>query len=278
MRTFERAGYIFEVRDGGPTDGEVIVLLHGFPQDAATWSDVEPLLHEAGYRTLAFDMRGVSPGARPESVRQYATIESIHDVTALLDAAGVEHAHLVGHDWGAYVAWATATECPERLLSLTVASTPHPGALRRSMTRSSQGIRSSYMLLFQVPGIAEAVLKPGTPLWNAFVRGLPPEHKQRYAQRMSDHATRHAALNWYRVMRYELTSPSFTGGPVSVPTTYVWGEYDPALGRFAAEATGHYVAAPYAFVQLRAGHWLPETRPELLAEAIVSRATSKGVA
>lgn len=270
MDSFERGGFVFKVRDGGPADGEVVVLLHGFPQDAASWSEVERILHEGGYRTLAPDLRGVSEGARPTEVSQYRTIESVHDVIAMLDAADVGQAHIVGHDWGGYVAWALPLEAPDRVRTLTVVSTPHPSALTKSWTRSKQGLQSWYMGLFQIPWVAERLLAPGKPLWNAIVRGLPSEHKQRYARRMADPQARTAALNWYRVLRLELPSPSVTWRRVEVPTLYVWGERDPALGRPAAELTAEYVTGPYQFEVLHAGHWIPETRPVLLGRLLLA--------
>lgn len=270
MDSFERGGFVFDVRDGGPTEGEVVVLLHGFPQDAASWTEVEKILHEGGYRTLAPDLRGVSVGARPTEVSQYRTIESVHDVVAMLDAAGVERAHIVGHDWGGFVAWAMPLEAPDRVRTLTVVSTPHPAALKKSLTRSKQGLQSWYMGLFQVPWAAEKLLTPGKPVWNAMVRGLPSEHKERHAQRLADETARTAALNWYRVLRMELPSPSVAWHRIDVPTLYVWGERDPALGRAAAELTADYVTGPYQFEVLRAGHWIPETRPVLLGQLLVT--------
>ena len=274
MDSFERAGFVFDVRDAGPPDGEVVVLLHGFPQDSGAWGEVAAHLNRAGYRTLAPDMRGVSPGARPEAVRQCTAIESVRDVAAMLDAAGAQQAHIVGHDWGGHIAWAIAAELPDQVRSLTVVSTPHPIAFRKSLTSSLQGVRSWYMALFQLPWLPEQLLAPGTPMWSALVRGLPQEHRDRYARRLSDAQARTAALIWYRVMRYELREPSYRSGPITAPTTYVWRMYDPALGRAPAEATGRYVAGPYTFVELRAGHWIPETRPEILAELVQQRAES----
>lgn len=271
MDTFERAGFVFDVRDGGPSDGPVVVLLHGFPQDAASWQDVEPVLHEAGYRTLAPDLRGVSPGARPTDVSQYRTVESVRDVTAMLDAADVDQAHIVGHDWGGFVAWAVGAESPERVLTLTAVSTPHPSALKQSMLRSTQGLKSWYMGLFQVPWLSERIIAPGSPAWNLLIKGLPADHAQRYAERMTDSTSRTAALNWYRVLRKELPSPSVRWRRIDLPTRYVWGERDPALGRVAAERTADFVTGPYRFESVHAGHWIPETRPVLLGQLLVEQ-------
>ena len=100
MERFERDGLIFDVVDSGPGDGEPVVLLHGFPQDSSSWTAVSQALNHAGYRTLAPDQRGYSPGARPPGRQHYTDRHLVDDVWALLDAAGLNQAHVVGHDWG----------------------------------------------------------------------------------------------------------------------------------------------------------------------------------
>lgn len=264
MKQYERGGYVFDVADGGDPQAPAVVLLHGFPQDSGAWSEAATLLQAAGYRTLAPDMRGVSARARPTAATEYRTIEVVNDLVALLDAAGLDRAHVVGHDWGGFVGWAMACEHPERLLTLTSVSTPHPAAVKGSLLNSTQALRSWYMGLFQVPRVAEFLLAPGAPVWGAMVRGMPREHVERYAARMADPAARSAALGWYRAIPRELAAPSVAWSKVSVPTLYVWGERDPALLRPAAEATADFVTGPYRFEPIRAGHWIPETRPVLL--------------
>lgn len=265
MRRFRRAGLSFDVLDAGPPDGEPVVLLHGFPQSARCWRDVVPALHAAGLRTLAPDQRGYSPGARPTGVTAYRWRELVDDVLALLDAAGAQRAHVVGHDWGGGVAWALGASEPERVRTLAVVSTPHPTAMRRSLLHG-QLLRSWYMALFQVPRLAERLLAPGGRLWSALVADLPADHAAEYAERMRDPAARAAALAWYRAIPAEAARPSLHVGLVDVPTLYVWGDRDPALGAAAARATADLVRGPYRFEVLPgAGHWIPETRGADLA-------------
>lgn len=278
MHQCTRDGLAFDVWDEGPSDGEVVVLLHGWPQDHTAWDRVAPLLHASGLRTLAPDQRGCSPGARPPAATAYGMRELVGDVVALLDQAGVDRAHLVGHDWGGSVAWAFADRHPERLRSLTVLSTPHHRAMAWAFRHGDQALRSWYMAAFQLPWLPELVLRAGLP--QVLRRsGLPPEDVHRYAARFREPGAASGGLNWYRALtraRHEQGAgrPRRPGGHrITVPTTYVWGSADPALGRAAAERTGRYVAADYRFVELDAGHWLPETRPERVAEEIVSRAT-----
>jgi len=272
METFQHAGLSFDVREGGPAAGEPVVLLHGFPQDSTSWSGVEPVLHQAGLRTLAPDQRGYSPGARPRGRRAYRVGALADDVLALLDQAGLSSAHIVGHDWGGVVAWGLAGRNPDRVRSVTVLSTPHPAALQRSFRASTQAITSLYMLFFQLPAIPEAVLARNL---EASLRktGLPPGYAARDAERMREPGALTAALNWYRAMPWTLRTPAHRS---SVPTTYIWGRRDNFLGRYAAEATADYVTGPYRFVELGGGHWLPQTHPAQIAELIRERVHSTG--
>lgn len=273
MESFTRDRLRFAVRDDGPRDAaRTVVLLHGFPQDGATFDAVVPALHAAGLRTLVPDQRGYSPAARPPGRAPYAVGQAAADVLALLDAAGVARAHVVGHDWGGAVAWELAARHADRLHSLTVLSTPHPAALAWALTRSAQGLRSWYMGFFQLPWLPEQVvaltLEP-----SLVATGLPVEHARRYARRMREPGALRGALGWYRAVPVSALTPT---PAVAVPTTYVWGRRDVALGRAAAERTRRHVVGPYRFVELDGGHWLPETRPEQVAAVVLDQVGADG--
>src|SRR5262249_54576881 len=133
----------------GPETGQTAVLLHGFPQNRQMWDLVGPSLHDAGIRTIAYDQRGYSPGARPDEVAAYDIRECVADLVAVLDALWVESAHIIGHDWGAYVAWHAAGEHPQRVRSVTAVSVPHPAAMAAAIrSDADQQARSSYIGLF----------------------------------------------------------------------------------------------------------------------------------
>ncbi|MBK8436319.1 MAG: alpha/beta fold hydrolase [Austwickia sp.] len=293
MDSFTRAGFVFDVRDGGPGDGEPVILLHGFPQDNTCWDAVSPVLHRAGLRTLAPNQRGYAAQADPRGRAAYRMRELVRDVLGLLEAAGLEKAHLVGHDWGAAVAWMAAASHPERFDTLTVLSTPHPAALAWAMTHSDQMLRSWYMTAFQLPLLPERLLAPriGEVLRRT---GLPDEHADRYAARFARSESLAGPIDWYRAMppptiglrkNLRRVISGFAGvvpvvadarrepAPhlVRVPTTYVWGRDDVALGRVAATRSGDYVRADYRFVEVAAGHWLPETVPSRVAAEILDR-------
>ena len=267
MDRFSRDGLTFSVADEGPAEGEAVVLLHGWPQDGSSFAGIVPLLHASGLRTLVPTQRGYSPQARPRDRRAYRSSETVSDVLALLDAAGLPQAHVVGHDWGGAQAWALGAWHPERVSSLTVLSTPHPAAMAAALVSGGQALRSWYMGLFQLPVLPELLV--GRTLRRTLAgSGLPAEHVDRYVRAMAEPGALTGSLNWYRGLPFS-ARPAV--GRVGVPTTYVWGRKDFALGRPAAERTASFVRGPYRFVELDAGHWLPEANPEEVAEAVLAR-------
>lgn len=264
----------FDVRVDGPEDGRPVLLLHGFPETSLSWAAVTPLLTAAGLRTYAPDQLGYSPGARPAEVGAYA-MPNLAQVTAdLMTALDVPVADVVGHDWGANVAWTLAAWHPDRVRSLTAVSVPHPSAYTVAYrVDPEQKERSAYIRLFWQAGKAEQVLLEddarrlrrllGTPEDT----GVPAEATDSYVATLSAPGALTAALNWYRAM-----SSDIKVDPVGVPTTYVWSDGDMAVGRTAAEANAEFVTGDYRFVELPGvTHWIPEQAPEQLARAVLDR-------
>jgi pimeloyl-ACP methyl ester carboxylesterase len=267
--SFCRDGLTFDVIDAGPEDGEPVVLLHGFPQDATAWNRMTPALHRHGLRTLAPHQRGYSPMTRPRGRGRYRLRETTGDVLALLDAAGLGSAHVVGHDWGGIVAWALGAWHPERVRTLTVLSVPHPAAMARAMVTSDQALRSYYMALFQLPLLPERLLLAGG---GAALRrmlrhgGLPAEAVDHYVARMCEPGALSAALGWYRALPWNGRDPV---GTVRVPTLHVWSTGDAFLGRAGIDATEQYVDAPYRLEVLDdVTHWIPELAPDRITELV----------
>lgn len=274
ITTVTRDGLVLDVLDAGPLDGEVIVLLHGFPERADSWRLVAPVLNAAGYRTLALDQRGYAPGARPRRRRDYRVQELVADVVALVDAAVGPHGkvHVVGHDWGAIVAWGIAQHHAHRVISLTAVSVPHPQSFVTAMVRSGQLLKSWYMLAFQLPWLPELVIRR---LGRASDRqleasGMTRDDVERVQRDIVESGALTGALNWYRALL--LNDPRDMRVPVRVPTTFVWSDGDVAVGRWSAENSGRWVDAPYRFVELGGvSHWIPTQAPEALTEAILHR-------
>jgi pimeloyl-ACP methyl ester carboxylesterase len=276
VRRYVNDGLTFDVDDRGQPDGEPILLLHGFPEDATSWSELTPALVAAGYRTLAPDLRGYSRGARPSERYAYRMSALVGDVRALADAAGADRFHLVGHDWGGALAWACAARWPQRLASLTVLSTPHPAAFVRSL-RGRQALHSWYMALFQLPWLPEWLLtvSPRLSVSQLTATGLPASFAERYLSRLREPGAATGAINWYRGMLLQprRTIGSRTGDHrIHVPTMYVYSTADRFLLLATAEASARYVDAPYRFEVLTGvSHWIPETAPDRLAALLLEQ-------
>lgn len=251
-----------------------MLLLHGFPETAQSWSRVAPLLAAAGFRVIAPNQRGYSAGARPEGTAAYTTPHLVDDVIGLLEALDLGSVHVIGHDWGAAVAWPLAQAHPERVRSLTAVSVPHLAAYGWALRHDAdQQKRASYIGLFREEGKAETLLldDDSRRLRAMFGATVPPNLVDEHVRVLSEPGALTAALNWYRAMAADLGElPA-----VRVPTTYVWGSGDDALGRAGAQRCEEFVDAPYRFVELDGvSHWVPEEAPAALAEAIIARVNS----
>ena len=259
--------YRFRARVTGPENGRLVLLLHGFPQSSLAWRRQLATLAEAGYRAVAPDQRGYSPKARPEGVEHYATDHLVADALAIVDEMGGHKVDVVGHDWGAWVAWQLAARYPERLRTLTAVSVPHPVALSEAILsgKGDQAARSAYIAFFRQEGIAEKtlLLNDGDGLRKMLAAtGLPDSDADTYVGLMREPGALTAALNWYRAV-----SPEDAQGmaPITTPTMYVWSDQDVALGRHAAEATAAQVEGPYRFEVLEGvSHWIPEVAADQL--------------
>jgi len=256
--TFEHDGLTFDVSDTGPTEGRVVIALHGFPEDRHCWDPLAASLAGSGYRTLAPDQRGYSPGARPTGRRAYTLDLLAADVLALADEAGTTRFDLVGHDWGAALAWYLAANHPDRIRTLTALSVPHLQAFLEAMTRSSQALHSWYMVFFQIPKLPEAILsRGGEKRFVAQLRrtGLDEDSARRYAIRAATPGAMTGPLNWYRALPFEIRDRP---GPVGAPTLFVWGDSDPFITRVAAERCAQHVSGRFRFETVVGGtHWLP---------------------
>lgn len=263
----------FDAIAAGPEDGRPVLLLHGFPEAAVSWEYQVGALGANGYRAVAPDQRGYSPGVRPERVEDYRLDELVGDVLAIADALGWSRFDLVGHDWGAIVAWAVAAHHPERLRTLTAVSVPHPEAFAAARREDpDQQQRSGYIEVFrQSAGTAErALLKDdAAALRRVYDWKVPPSHVDDYVARFSEDGALTAALNWYRAMHLGGATPK-----VSVPTLYVWSTEDVAVGSTGALACEQWVSGPYRFEMLEdVSHWIPEEAAEAMTGLLLEHLT-----
>src|ERR1700730_1948000 len=275
-------GLRFRAMVDGPPDGEMFLLLHGFPEGAESWSQQIDSLAKTGFLAVAPDLRGYGFSDAPEGVESYSIDHLADDVRFMITAFGRPAAHVAGHDWGAMVAWFFAGRNPEMTKTLTVLSVPHPAALAAaSRDDADQQERSRYVALFLQEGKAERGLaddeyrrfrqmfRPG-PSGDA----VPEKVIDHYVRSVSRPGRLTAALNYYRANLAASGGAweSLTEiGPITMPTVLVWGDEDPALGRAAAEATAKYVSGEYRLDVLQgAGHWLQFERPREVSLAMTA--------
>ncbi|MFZ2510497.1 MAG: alpha/beta hydrolase [Gordonia sp. (in: high G+C Gram-positive bacteria)] len=272
MDQYSYMGLTFDVADAGEPREGTIVLLHGFPQTSYSWRKVTPILNAAGYRTVAPDQRGYSPGARPAARTVYRSSELIDDVVGLITRLDSGPVHLVGHDWGAAVAWGLAGSRPDLVRTLTSVSVPHPAAFIKSLFSSDQLLKSWYMAAFQPPLLPDLLLSRVPIVLDQMLRrsGMDSEQIADVHRLVVDTGALGGALNWYRAMG--MTSPPNLARRVAVPTTHVWGAKDTALSRRGAELAEGYAVADYRLEVLpNSGHWIPEHDAERLGQLILDR-------
>ncbi len=261
--TLRHAGLAFTVDVCGPDDGEPVLLLHGFPQSRHAWREVLPALGAAGWRCIAPDQRGYSPGARPAGTDAYRTGVLVDDALGLLDAVGASSAHLVGIDWGGQVAWHAAGRAPGRFASLAVLSRPHPVAFAAALRDDpAQAARSGHHRTL-LAGDAPRRWRRGGDLEierGLVARGVPPELAAAHAATLEPPGALEAAIEWYRAAAGGLGAEAMP--PIRIPTLYVWGIEDHTVGRVAAEGTAAHGGPAYRFAEIAgAGHYLPEQVP-----------------
>lgn len=268
---------VFVAEAAGPDDGPLVLLLHGYPQTAHTWQHQLPALGNAGYRAVAPNQRGYSPGARPDGVEAYHVDRLVADVLGMADALGHDRFHLVGHDWGGAVSWLVAATAPDRLASLSVLSRPHPFAFRRALKETEdQAHRSRHHKAFQNPDTERLLLEDGG---RRLRKGLadnhvPDEAIEAYLDILGDPSALTGALNWYRAALGDLSRgssvPTDALGAISVPTLYIWGDADASVGPDAARWTADFVMAPYRLETLEGiGHFSTDQVPATVSELIV---------
>lgn len=254
---------VTEVGDGPP-----VLLLHGFPDSARLWRHQIPVLVEAGYRVIAPDLRGFGDSDRPVPVEAYRMRSLIGDVTGLLDALDVPAAAVVGHDWGAALAWGLGMYAPQRVSRLTAVSVGHPVASVAAGRRQRE--LSWYMLWFLFPDVAERVMPRDD--WR-FLRqwggGAPaggdPADVERQIADLTRPGALTAALNWYRanIDPADYVAARADLPHVTCPTMGVWSSDDPFLGEEQMSASRAYIDAPWRYERLEgAGHWIPVELPE----------------
>ena len=258
---------------GMENDGEMVILLHGFPETSYMWIKLMKVLAEKGYRVIAPDQRGYSPNARPTFIKEYSLKHTSSDVLAIANAYNLQRFHLVGHDWGSSVGWAFVAEHPERLYSWTSLSIPHMKAFQEAYRSDfDQQRRSKYIKFFNMPFFPELYFSYKgynnlKNIWSAH----DDEEKEAYLSVFRQSGALRSALNWYRanIGRHRNPTDHINFGIVEVPSLLVWGNMDMAIGRKSIVLNEQYMAGPYNLLELYAGHWLIQESFEDVSKAII---------
>jgi len=267
-------GQRFRVLADGPSDGELVVLLHGFPEGAESWTRQIDAIAKAGGLAVAPDMRGYGKTDAPPAVDDYRLEVLVEDTMHIVKAFGRDRAHVAGHDWGAMVAWFFAGAHPDMTQTLTVLSVGHPAALGHAVvTDDDQKARSEYVRLFLMEGKAERVLADDEfrRLRAMFGGKLPRAVVDAFVRSLSRPGRLTAGLNYYRA---NLSQEHWWAGlqsdlKIAIPTVLLWGDQDPALGREQAEKSADRVDADFRLEVLAgAGHWLQFERPAEVARSL----------
>ncbi len=263
-------------------DGELVVLLHGFPELSHSWRAQLPALAEAGYRAVAPDLRGYGDSDAPPEVADYAFPKIVGDIVGLIGALDADSAHIVGHDWGGSIAWALAARVPHLVKSLMILNSPHPIASAEARQIPEQQQKSWYMLLFQFPEVAEQWLAndnfanlrrfvfdtaaPGT---------FPADDREVFCTALARPGRLTAALNYYRanIPPENWLKPPPELPPIEVPTTIIWAGGDAYMSPILLEKSIARVSGPLHVERLPGvSHWVQQEVPgqvnALLVEAL----------
>jgi pimeloyl-ACP methyl ester carboxylesterase len=240
--------------------GQPVVLLHGFPDSGRLWRHQVPALADAGFQVVVPDLRGYGQSGKPEAVEAYALPLLAGDVMAVLADLGITRAHVVGHDWGAALAWGLASLAPATVDHLAVLSVGNPATFRRT---SQQREKSWYMLLFQFPGIAERWLTDDD--WANFRNWSRYPDADRVIAELESTGSLTPGLNWYRANAgpESWVGPPLQLPPVQAPTMGVWSTGDPALTEIQMTDSAENVTGLWRYERLDGpGHWMQLEVPD----------------
>jgi pimeloyl-ACP methyl ester carboxylesterase len=262
-------GINLHVVQSGPKDGRLVILLHGFPEFWYGWRHQIPYLAEKGYRVWAPDQRGYNISDKPEGIRNYNLDLLAADVNGLIDASGREKVYLVGHDWGAVVAWWTTLKYPQHVQKLVILNAPHPAVSARTMRDDpEQRRRSRYFLFFQLPWLPEMLLRANN--WRVTVESLiktsapdtfVEEDIEYYREAWSQPGAFTSMLNWYRAV-FQARPKSLPSPHIRVPIRILWGARDPFIIREAAEMSLKFLDNGELFYFENATHWIQHEEAE----------------
>ena len=265
------------VAQAGLDENPLVILLHGFPEFSYGWRKQIPHLVEAGFRVWAPDQRGYNLSDKPDGLAAYSLDQLAADVVGLIDAAGQEQAFLVGHDWGAAVAWWVAAKYPDRIAKLINMNVPHGSVMQKHLRSSFAQLRKSwYIFFFQIPWLPEMLAQAQN--WKIASASLVKTSRhgtftdsdlEKYRQAWSQPKAYISMLNWYRAMIQKPPKPP-ASSRITMPTLLIWGAKDKFLGREMAQPSiDRCDNGRLVFIE-EATHWVQHEEAERVNELIVS--------
>lgn len=257
-------GINLHVAMAGDETAPLVMLLHGFPESWEGWKHQIPALVGGGFRVWAPDQRGYNLSDKPSGVEAYRLDHLAQDIIGLIDAAGVEKAFVIGHDWGALVAWWIALHHPERLNKLAILNVPHPTAMYYFVrSHPIQWLKSLYMLYFQLPWLPEWMMKRfGLRFLRLSGHAFKSADLSHYQQAWNQPGAATGMLNWYRALIRRKGMSEITDPIVKTPTLIIWGEQDIALDARLASLSLNYVAAGDLITIEEASHFVQHDVPD----------------
>jgi epoxide hydrolase 4 len=268
-------GITLQVATAGPSDGPLVVLLHGFPEFYYGWRrQIEPLA-EMGLRVAAPDQRGYNLSDKPDGAAAYTLDALADDVLGLADALGCDRFAVVGHDWGGVVAWHLAGRNPERASRAAILNAPHPATLwRYARVHPRQALKSWYVAFFQLPCLPELALPAGNfaVLRRTMIRTSRPgafaaADWSAYRAAWSQPGALTGGLNWYRALRYGAASRG--AARMRVPVRVIWGDRDSFLERGLGEAGSALCERAEVFHLPAATHWVQHEEPDAVNRLLI---------
>ncbi len=258
----------FDVRVSGDKGDIPVIMLHGFPETNHMYTPLMESLNRENYYCVAPNLRGYSPNARPKSKKSYRVDLLASDVVEIARALDIDKFHLIGHDWGAMVGWYMAHHYEDHLLSWTALSIPHPQAFGEAIANDpEQKKMSAYIKRFQIPWLPErSIRKNDFSIFKRLWKNSSQEEVDDYLSVFRGKGAVTAGLNYYRANHKMLKQAPYKTilGKVRVPTLFVWGQKDFAIGKTGVDNCTNFVSREYELVRVDGGHWLMQTNfPEL---------------
>ena len=248
-------------------DSDALILLHGFPETSIMWVPLIEAAKQKGFRIVAFDQRGYSPGARPKGYDAYTMDRLMNDISTVADEIGFKRFHLVGHDWGAVVGWSFAAKYPDRLLSWTALSIPHPEILLDDIVNDTP----AYIRFFQTPWLPELTFTfNNMKKAKDFFEGYPTQQSDEYLAVFSEPGALTATLNWYRALDESYKIIKANQPMIRVPVLFIWGKHD-FYARWANTSEHKaLINNNYNELELDTGHFLIQSMEKEVIQSIIS--------